>query len=100
MKSAIDLAMERAAAALGDEKIELTAGQKTAIEQIRKKYQAKWAEQEIAFGARLRGLAQETDPGKRAEAREQLQTELGHVREELFAERDAQIRAARRGTPG
>jgi hypothetical protein len=100
MKSAIELAMERAAAALGDEKIDLTAEQRAAIDQIRKKCEAKWAEQEIAFGARLRDLAQEADPAKRAEARAQLQTELSRVREELFTERDGQIKATRRGAAG
>jgi hypothetical protein len=97
MKSAVELAMERAAVALKDEKIELTAEQRTAIDQIRRKYAAKWAEQELAGGARLKDLAHEPDPGKRAEAHQQVQAELSRVREELSRERDAQIEAVRRG---
>ena len=98
MKSAVELAMERAAAALKDEKIELTAEQRAAIDQIRRKYAAKWAEQEIVFSSGLKALAQEADPGKRAERRDQLQAELSRVRDELFHERDAQIEAVRRGS--
>ena len=97
MKSAIELAMERANAALGGEKIALTPAQKAAIEAVRKKYEARWAEHEIAFGARLQALATEPDPRQRAEARAQLKAELARIRESLAAERDAQLEAIRRG---
>ena len=97
MKSAVELAMERAEASLGDEKIDLTAEQKQAIDQIRRKYAAKWAEKEIALKARLRDFANNADPQDHAEAQTQIQRELSRVREELDAERDAQIAAIRRG---
>ena len=45
MKSALELAMERADATLGDDYVELKDEQKAAIEEIKKQYQAKWAEQ-------------------------------------------------------
>ena len=97
MKSAVELAMERAEAALGDEKIDLTPEQKEAMDQVRKKYTAKFAEQEIALKARLQSVPQDADPRERAEAQAQIQRELNRVREELFAERDAQLEAIRRG---
>ena len=95
MKSALELAMERADAALGDENIELTDAQKAAIDEIRKTYQAKWAEQEIALKARLADVARSADQEQLAEARSQVQREMTRIREQLDAERDAKIARAR-----
>jgi hypothetical protein len=100
MKSAIELAMERADAALGDESIELSDAQKAAIDEIRKTYQAKWAEQEIALKAKLAGVAGMEDQEQVAEARNQVQREMSRIREQLDAERDAKIGAARNASQG
>ena len=101
MKSALELAMERADEALGDEKVELTDEQKQAISEVRRVYEAKWAEQEIALQGRLEKFARESeDPQTLAEARGQVQTEMNRVREQLFAERDAKLEAIRKGEKG
>lgn len=100
MKSALELAMERANAAIGDEKVALTAEQKQAIDETRKVYEARWAEQEIVLKQRLAQLARETDPQTLAEHREQLQAEVTRVRDQIFAERDARIEAIRTGDKG
>ena len=97
MKSAIELAMERADAALGDENIELTAEQKAAIDEIRKTYQAKWAEREIALKGKLADFVRDAEPDQLAEAQSQVQREMARVREELDTERDEKLAAARSG---
>ena len=95
MKSALELAMEKANEAVGDvEGIKLTDEQKEAIDQVRKQYEAKWAEQEIAFTGQLE-QATGADPQALVEARRQVQEQMNKVRNELFAERDAKIEAIR-----
>ena len=48
MKSALELALERANETVGgEENIKLSNEQKVAIDQIRKLYEAKWAEKEL-----------------------------------------------------
>ena len=101
MKSALELAMERADEALGDEKVELTDEQKQAIDEVKRVYAAKWAEQEITLKGRLEKFARESDdPQTLAEASRQVQTEMGRVREELFTERDAKLEAIRKEEKG
>ncbi len=94
MKSALELARERADAAVGGENIKLSDEQKTAIDEIRKLYEAKWAEKELQINERTAKLRRENPEGL-AEARGQLQRETNALREQIFAERDAKIEAVR-----
>ena len=95
MKSALELAMEKANKAVGGEEgIKLTDEQKVAIDEVRKLYEAKWAEQEIALKGELEKAAA-ADPQALAEAQGQVQREMNKVRDQLFAERDAKIEAIR-----
>ncbi len=95
MKSALELAMEKANEAVGGaEGIKLTDEQKEAIDQVRKQYEAKWAEQEIALKGQLE-QATGADPQALGEARRQVQEQMSKVRNELFAERDGKIEAIR-----
>jgi hypothetical protein len=94
MKSALELAMERADAAVGGENIKLSDEQKAAIDEIRKLYEAKWAEKELQINERTAKLRRENPEGL-AEARAQLQRETNALREQIFAERDAKIEAVR-----
>ena len=94
MKSALELAMERADAAVGGENIKLSDEQKTAIDEIRKLYEAKLAEKELQINERTAKLRRENPEGL-AEARGQLQRETNALREQIFAERDAKIEAVR-----
>ena len=95
MKSALELAMEKANEAVGgEEEIKLTDEQKVAIDEVRKLYEAKWAEQEIALKGELEKAAG-ADPQALAEAQGQVQREMNKVRDQLFAERDAKIEAIR-----
>ncbi|MEE3259642.1 MAG: hypothetical protein VX293_10575 [Candidatus Latescibacterota bacterium] len=95
MKSALELAMEKANEAVGGEEgIKLTDEQKVAIDEVRKLYEAKWAEQEIALKGELEKAAG-ADPQALAEAQGQVQREMNKVRDQLFAERDAKIEAIR-----
>ena len=96
MKSALELAMERADATLEGEQIELTEAQKQELDHVKKVYAARWAEQEINLKSRLAKLAKESDPQSFAEGRRQLEAEMQGVREHLFAERDAKLEAIRR----
>jgi hypothetical protein len=95
MKSALELAMERADATLGDDYVELNDEQKAAIEEIKKQYQAKWAEQEIALKGKIDKIAAEVEPQVLAEHQSQFQAEMGRVRQQIFAERDAKIEEIR-----
>jgi hypothetical protein len=100
MKSALELAMERADAVLGGEKIELTPEQVKEIDEIKKVYEAKWAEQEITFKEKMRKLDQETDLQRAVEQRNQLQEDMQRAREQIFAEREAKIEEARKEKTG
>ena len=97
MKSALELARERADKMLGEEgaNIKLTPEQIEAIDQLKKRYQAKWAEQEIALQEKAAKLAAQTDPQALAEVQEQVKREINQVREQIFAERDKEIEAVR-----
>ena len=95
MKSALELAMEKANQAVGgEEKVKLTDEQKTAIDEVRKQYEAKWAEQEIALKGQLEKVSAE-DPQTLAEAQTQVQAEMNKVRERLLAERETKIEVIR-----
>jgi len=95
MKSALELAMEKADEAVGGaEGIKLSDEQKAAIDEVRKTYEAKWAEQEISLKGELEKAAG-ADPAALAEAQNQVQTHMHRVRDQLFAERDAKIEAIR-----
>jgi molecular chaperone GrpE (heat shock protein) len=102
MKSALELAMAKADDALGQDKeyVKLGPEQIAAIDQIKKQYEAKWAEQEIALKGRLKKLASEVDPATLQEHYQQLQAEIARVRERIYAERDEKIEAIRRQQKG
>ncbi|MFH1566937.1 MAG: hypothetical protein ABIL09_02990 [Gemmatimonadota bacterium] len=94
MKSALELAMERTESMVDKEAARLTPEQLAAIDQIKKEYEAKWAEQEIAAKGRMQQIARD-DPQAFAEHRRQFEGEMSQLREKIFAERDARIEAAR-----
>jgi len=95
MKSALELALERANETVGgEENIKLNDEQKVAIDQIRKLYEAKWAEKELQINARTAQLEHENPEGM-AEARSEFQREINAQREEIFAERDAKLEEVR-----
>ena len=97
MKSALELALEKSDSLLDKDRARLTPEQIAAIDEIRKTYEAKWAEQEIVLKQRIDQAAAEADPQAAAGQRRQLQEEMNSVRETLFAERDEKIEAIRRG---
>ena len=95
MKSALELAMEKANEAVGGEdNIKLSDEQKVAIDQIRKLYEAKWAEKELQINERTTQLQKENPEGL-AEAHAELQREPNALRDQIFAERDAKIEEIR-----
>lgn len=98
MKSALELAMEKADAELGQDKdyVKLSPEQVAAIDQLKKQYEAKWAEQEISLKAKIQKLSREMEPQAFAEHQQQFQGEMQRVREQIFAERDQKIEAIRR----
>ena len=99
MKSALELAMEKANEAVGGEdNIKLSDEQKAAIDQIRKLYEAKWAEKELQINERMAQLQKENPEGL-AEARAELQRETNALRDQIFAERDAKIEDIRQQNP-
>ncbi len=100
MKSALELALEKSDSLLDKDRARLTPEQIAAIDEIRKTYEAKWAEQEIVLKQRIDQAAAEAHPQAAAEQRQQLQQlqqEMVSVRDALFAERDEKIEAIRRG---
>ena len=99
MKSALELAMQKADDAVGQDKEYVKLGPEdiAAIDLLKKKYEARWAEQEIVLKGRLQKLAAETDPATLREHHQQLQEEINRVRERIFSERDEKIEAIRRG---
>jgi hypothetical protein len=98
VKSALELAMEKADAELGQDKeyTKLSPEQLAAIDQLKKQYEAKWAEQEISLKAKIQKLAKEMEPQAFAEHQQQFQGEMQRVREQIFAERDQKIEAIRK----
>ncbi|MBI2503623.1 MAG: hypothetical protein HYW07_10380 [Candidatus Latescibacteria bacterium] len=98
MKSALELALEKADAELGQDKdyVKLSPEQIAAIDELNKQYQAKWAEQEISLKAKIQKLSREMEPQAFAEHLQQFQGEMQRVREQIFAERDQKIEAIRK----
>lgn len=96
MKSALELALEKTESLVDKNQAKLTAEQIEAIDQVRKQYEARWAEQEIALKQRLAKLRAETDPQTFAEHRRQFQDEMNQVRDRIWAERDEKIEKLRK----
>ena len=97
MKSALELALEKADQALGEDKdyVKLTPEQVKAVDELKKQYQAKWAEQEISLKAKIQKLSTQVEPQAFAEHLSQFQEEMKRVRDQIFAERDQKIEAIR-----
>ena len=96
MKSALELALERTDD-LVDKNTKLSPDQVEAIDELRKEYEAKWAEQEIVLNGRIAKLQTEADPETFAEHSRQFQDEKNHVRDKIFTERDEKIEKIRQG---
>lgn len=94
MKSALELALEKTDD-LVDNDTKLTPDQVGEIDEVRKEYEAKWAEQEIVLKGRIAKMQAETDPQTFAEHSRQFQDEMAQVRDKIYAERDARIEAIR-----
>lgn len=94
MKSALELALEKTDD-LVDDDAKLTPDQVGEIDQVRKQYEAKWAEQEIVLKGRIQKMQAETDPQTFAEHSRQFRDEMNHVREKIFAERDEKLQRIR-----
>lgn len=96
MKSALELALEKTDD-LVEDRGKLTPEQIEAIDQVKKEYEAKWAEQEIVLKGRIDKVRRESDPQTFAEHQRQFQAEMNSVRDKIYAERDAKIEAIRKG---
>ncbi len=94
MKSALELALEKTDD-LVDEGSRLTPAQVEEIDQVRKEFEAKWAEQEIVLKGRIEKMQAETDPQTFAEHSRQFQDEMKHVRDKIYTERDERIERIR-----
>ena len=90
MKSALELAMEKTASMV-DDKAKLTPEQLEAIDQTKKEYEAKWAEQEIVLNERIKEISMQEDPQTFAEHERQFREEKRRVRDQIFEERDQKI---------
>ena len=97
MKSALELALEKPAD-LVDKNTKLSPEQVEAIDETRKEYEAKWAEQEIVLNGRIAKLQVEADPETFAEHSRQFRDEMNHVRDKIYAERDEKLEKIRQGT--
>ena len=97
MKSASEIALEKTDE-LGDKNTKRAPEQLEAIDQTRKEYEAKWAEQEIVLNGRIAKLQEEADPQTFAEHSRQFRDEMNHVREKIYAERDEKLEKIRQGT--
>jgi hypothetical protein len=97
MKSALELALEKTDD-LVDKNTKLSPEQLEAIDQTRKEYEAKWAEQEIVLNGRIAKLQEEADPQTFAEHSRQFRDEMNHVRDKIYAERDEKLEKIRQGT--
>jgi hypothetical protein len=97
MKSALELALEKTESLLDQDRAKLTNEQIAAIDEVKKTYEAKWAEQEIVLKQRIAKVQAESDPQTFAEHQRQFQEEMRSVRDGLFVERDEKIEAIRRG---
>ena len=94
MKSALELALEKTDD-LVDKNTKLSPEQIEAIDQVRKEYEAKWAEQEIVLKGRIAKLQSETDAETFAEHSRQFQDEMKQVRDKIYTERDEKIEKIR-----
>ena len=97
MKSALELALEKTDD-LVDKNTKLSPEQVEAIDETRKEYEAKWAEQEIVLNGRIAKLQVEADPETFAEHSRQFRDEMSHVRDKIYAERDEKLEKIRQGT--
>ena len=97
MKSALELALEKTDD-LVDKNTKLSPEQVEAIDETRKEYEAKWAEQEIVLNGRIAKLQVEADPETFAEHSQQFRDEMNHVRDKIYAERDEKLEKIRQGT--
>ena len=97
MKSALELALEKTDD-LVDKNTKLSPEQVEAIDETRKEYEAKWAEQEIVLNGRIAKLQVEADPETFAEHSRQFRDEMNHVRDKIHAERDEKLEKIRQGT--
>ncbi|MFP6590133.1 MAG: hypothetical protein VCE12_06385 [Candidatus Latescibacterota bacterium] len=97
MKSALELALEKTDD-LVDKNTKLSPEQVEAIDETRKEYEAKWAEQEIVLNGRIVKLQVEADPETFAEHSQQFRDEMNHVRDKIYAERDEKLEKIRQGT--
>ena len=97
MKSALELALEKTDE-LVDKDMILSPDQVAAIDEARKEYEAKWAEQEIVLKGRIAKVQAEADPQTFAEHSRQFQDEMNQVRDKIFTERDEKIEKIRQAT--
>ena len=97
MKSALELALEKTDD-LVDKNTKLSPEQVDAIDETRKEYEAKWAEQEIVLNGRIAKLQVEADPETFAEHSRQFRDEMNHVRDKIYPERDEKLEKIRQGT--
>ena len=97
MKSALELAMEKADSMVDKDQVKLTPDQIAAIDEVKKEYEAKWAEQEIVLKARIKKVAEDTDPQTFAEHQRQFQDEMNQVRDKIYQERDQRLAEIRSG---
>ena len=100
MKSALELAMEKADSMVDKDQVKLTPDQIAAIDEVKNEYEAKWAEQEIVLKERIKKVAEDTDPQTFAEHQRQFRDEMNHVREKIYGERDEKIAQIRSGEAG
>ena len=98
MKSALELAMERADSMVDKDQVKLTPEQVAAVDEVKRAYEAKWAEQEIVLNGRIAKLQVEADPETFAEHSRQFRDEMNHVRDKIYAERDEKLEKIRQGT--
>ena len=95
MKSALELAMEKTDSMVDKDQVKLTPDQIGAVDEVKREYEAKWAEQEIVLKERIAKVQTETDPQTFAEHQRQFQNEMTQVRDRIFEERDQKIQAIR-----
>lgn len=100
MKSALELAMEKSDTMVDGDAARLTPEQVGAIDEIKKQYEARWAEQEIVLQGKMAKMAQDVDPQTFAEHQRQFEAEIKQVRERIFEERDEKIARIRSQAEG
>ena len=93
MKSALEIAMEKTAAAQQGGK--LTDDQRSAIGDLEKEYQAKVAEQEIMIESKIKALAAQATGPELQQQVLALREQLVQERERLEAEKKNKIQAVR-----